>query len=180
MIADIFRNMSLKEDIFEDLIAHGYEKPSIGVLIKSWFSHPSLRLLINYRLARAIPNDFFGGSILKRFLWLNIVSKTGCHISPSAVLEPGVIFPHATGIVIGNNAHIKKGVKIFQNVTFAIEDEVADKAPTAQENAIIYAGAVVIGDITIGEGAVVGANSVLKINVPAGKSAVGAPAKIID
>lgn len=172
--------MSLKEDIFQDLMAHGYDRPSILIVLKSWFSHPSLRLLINYRLIKSLPSGVMGSGFLKRLLWLNIVSKTGCHVSPSAVLEPGVIFPHATGIVIGNNAHIKKGVKVFQHVTFAIKDDVADKAPMAQENAIIFAGAVVIGDITIGEGAVVGANSVLKIDIPSGKTAVGSPAKIID
>ncbi len=172
--------MNLKNDLFKDLTAHGYSGLSIWTIFKSWWSHPSMRLLINYRLARAISNDVVGASLLKNLLRLNTISKTSCHISPRAVIEPGVTFPHATGIVLGNNTHLKAGVKVFQNVTFAVSNDADDQAPTAQEGSIIYSGAVVIGDITIGEKAVVGANAVLKQNVPSGKTAVGMPARIIN
>ena len=163
--------MSLKSDLSADLKAHGYKNASWFHILKARFSHPSIRLLFNYRLAQKTNLRF-----LKRYLWLNTVSKTGCHISPQTVIEPGVIFPHATGIVIGNGAIIKTGSKIFQNVTLAIANDEENKTATIDEDALIYAGAVLIGDIKIGKSSTVGANALVKINVPDGQIAVGVPA----
>jgi serine O-acetyltransferase len=165
--------MSLKNDIIEDMKAHGYSKTSIFHVIKAWISHPSIFLLINYRLAQKIKFAPF-----KRFFWLLNTSNTGCHISLKTIIEPGVIFPHATGIVIGNGAHIKKGAKIFQNVTLAVNDDAEDKSAIIEKNTTIYAGAVLIGSLTIGKNSQVGANAVVKQNVPANKIAVGVPAII--
>lgn len=166
--------MALIDDIQKDLKAHGYKKTSWLYIIKAWFSHPSIKLLVNYRLAEKTSLSF-----LKRWLWLNSISNTGCHISPQSTIEPGVILPHATGIVIGNGAHVKSGAQIFQNVTLAITNDIENKSATIENDATIYAGAVLIGDIIIGKKAIIGANAVVKINVPEEKTAVGVPAKIL-
>lgn len=170
--------MTLQAHIFEDLVAHGYDQPTFFTIVKAYFSHPSIRVLSNYRIGLRLDekNVFF--RFVKRMFWNNSVSHAGCHISPKAMIEPGVIFPHASGIVIGNGAHIKSGAKIFQHVTLAVENDEDDMAPTIAENTIIYAGAVVVGDITVEEGAVIGANAVVKQNVPSGMMAVGVPAQI--
>jgi len=170
--------MGLKKDIFEDLKAHGYSRQSTLRSIKAWITHPSIRLLINYRIGKKIKGSNPLSALIKRSLWLNIVSRTSCHISYQSIIEPGVIFPHATGIVIGNGAHLKSGSKIFQNVTFAIKNDDENKSATAHKGSIIYAGAVLIGNIIIEENAIIGANAVVKQNVPANKMAVGVPAEI--
>lgn len=170
--------MTLKNDIAQDLKAHGYTKTSIFHIIKAWISHPSIHLLANYRISKKISGSNPLHIFLRRFLWLNTTSKTGCHISLKTTIEPGVIFPHATGIVIGNGAYIKTGAKIFQHVTLAISNDDENKAATIEENATIYAGAVLIGDINIGKDAIIGANAVVKQDVPKSKIAVGIPATI--
>lgn len=170
--------MTLQAHILEDLVAHGYEEPSFFTIIKAYFTHPSIRVLSNYRIGLRFDdnNTFF--RFVKRLLWGNSAFHTGCHISPKSMIEPGVIFPHASGIVIGNGAYVKSGTKVFQHVTLAVENDEEDTAPTISENVTIYAGAVVIGDITVGEGAIIGANAVVKQDVPSDMMAVGIPAQI--
>lgn len=170
--------MTLQAHILEDLVAHGYEQPTFFTILKAYFTHPSIRVLSNYRIGLRLDekNVFF--RFVKKLFWNNSVSHAGCHLSPKAMIEPGVIFPHASGIVIGNGAYVKSGAKIFQHVTLAVENDEDDTAPTVAENVIVYAGAVVIGDITVEEGAVIGANAVVKQNVPSGMMAVGVPAQV--
>lgn len=170
--------MSLRTDIAEDLRAHGYLKSDALSILKAWISHPSIRLLVNYRLAKIMKGGDLFSRFIKRSLWLNTVHKTGCHISPHTTIEPGVIFPHATNIVIGNGAHISKAAKIFQNVTLGVKDDDENKSAHIGKNAIIYSGAVLVGDIVIGKNAVIGANAVVKSDVPENMMAVGIPAKI--
>lgn len=156
--------MGLRGDIESDLLAHGYDDTDEATMLKAWFFHPSLRLLINYRLIRLLPETNVFARFARRWLWANIVSFTACHISPHCVIEPGVNFPHATGIVIGNGAHVHRGVRIFQHVTIANKDE-GDKAAVILRGAVLYTGCIVIGNVTIGEGVVIPAHAVIKGDV---------------
>ncbi|MDR1026925.1 MAG: hypothetical protein LBL46_00730 [Rickettsiales bacterium] len=99
----------------------------------------------------------------------------------------GVVFPHPVGIVIGSRVEIGAGTWIWQNVTIGAKkhqlglspDEEAKRYPTIGKNVMLYAGAVIVGPIHIGDGAAVGANSVVLGDVPAGATVAGNPAKII-
>lgn len=89
-------------------------------------------------------------------------------------------FPHPVGIVISKDAKFGKNCIIFQNVTIGIRtsDNIA-KAPIIGNNVKIYAGAIIIGDVHIGENFVIGAGSVVLDDIPANVVCAGNPARII-
>ncbi len=89
--------------------------------------------------------------------------------------------PHPIGIVIGDGVVIHDDVTIFQNVTLGSHGKNSKdlKYPTIGKSVKIYAGAVIIGGVSIGEGAVIGANSVVNSNVPPFSVIVGVPGRIV-
>lgn len=93
------------------------------------------------------------------------------------------VFPHPIGIVISKHATIGKNCWIYQNVTIGTDKyyHSAQKQfyPKIGDNVIIYAGAVVAGGITIGNGAIIGANAVVLSDIPEDSVAVGVPAKVV-
>lgn len=88
-------------------------------------------------------------------------------ISPRCILDKSVKFPHPLGIVIGNGVVIGEGVTILQNVTIGAY-HLDGKTPKTiiKKEPILGAECTVLGSITIGENVVVGANSVITIDVP--------------
>jgi len=90
------------------------------------------------------------------------------------------MFDHATGIVIGETAVIEDNVSILQSVTLGgTGNEQGDRHPKIRAGVLIGAGAKVLGNIEVGEGARIGAGSVVLTAVPPHTTAVGVPAKII-
>lgn len=81
-----------------------------------------------------------------------------------------VKFPHPVGIVIGDGAVIGRDVRIYQNVTIGLTENLARGAlvnyPTIEDGVFIYAGAVIFGGITVGAHSVVGANAIVSRSVP--------------
>lgn len=108
---------------------------------------------------------------------------TGIEIHPEAKIGKRFFIDHGTGVVIGQTAIIGDDVTIYQGVTLGgvvrktLHSE--KRHPTIGNGAMIGAGAQVLGDIIIGEGAKVGANSVVTESVPPHKTALGIPARII-
>ncbi len=97
---------------------------------------------------------------------------------PSARIGPGLLLPHPVGIVVGDDVEIGDNATIYQHVTLGQRGARDQSYPVIGHNVVIYAGAVIIGNITIGDGAVIGANAVVTGDVPAGATAVGIPARI--
>jgi len=97
-----------------------------------------------------------------------------CRIGHSAMLD------HATGIVIGETCVIEDGVSILQGVTLGgTGKQRGDRHPKIADGVLIGAGATLLGAIKIGEGAKIGAGSVVLSDVPAHKTAVGVPARVV-
>lgn len=105
--------------------------------------------------------------------------RYGVFISYQTEFDDTLILKHPTSIVIGEGVKLGKNVKIFQNVTIGRSDADVSAYPTVGNNTIIYCGAVLVGDIRIGSGCIIGANAVVTKDVPDGHLAVGIPAKII-
>jgi serine O-acetyltransferase len=106
----------------------------------------------------------------------------GLFIAPGAFIDPTVSLPHPIGIVIGNGVRIERGVRIYQNVTIGgarIGDYEGNKYPSIGENTVLFAGCVIVGDISVGRNCTIGANSVVLQDVPDGSVAVGAPARVV-
>jgi serine O-acetyltransferase len=100
-------------------------------------------------------------------------------IHPAAVIGRRLFIDHAMGVVIGETAIVGDDVTIYQQVTLGgVELVVTKRHPTIEDGVVIGAGAKVLGNITIGKNAKIGANSVVVRDVPAESTAVGIPARI--
>lgn len=113
-------------------------------------------------------------AILRHGFWSVI---TGADIPINTKIGGGLLIPHPNGIVIHADAVIGVNCLIFQQVTIGSKDD--SPPPIIGGHVDIGAGAKLIGQITVGNHAKIGANAVVLINVPAVKSAVGIPAKIV-
>jgi serine O-acetyltransferase len=97
----------------------------------------------------------------------------GCIIGRGAEFGPGLVLIHSIGVVINGNVRGGSGVKIEHQVTIGAEKR---QSPLIGNDVFIGAGAKILGAITIGDGAKVGANAVVVKNVPARTTVVGIPA----
>ncbi len=105
---------------------------------------------------------------------------TGIEIHPAAKIAPGVFIDHGQGVVIGETAEIGAGTVLYQGCTLGgTGKETGKRHPTVGENCVISAGAKVLGAITIGDHAKVGAGAVVLKDVPAYATVVGVPARIV-
>jgi serine O-acetyltransferase len=107
---------------------------------------------------------------------------TGIEIHPGATIGRGVFIDHGMGVVIGEMAEIGDGCTIYQGVTLGGTSLVkgAKRHPTLEAGVIVGANAAVLGGFTVGAGARVGSGAVVTKAVPAGATAVGNPARIIQ
>ena len=106
--------------------------------------------------------------------------KFGVDIHPAAKIGQGIMFDHATGIVVGETAVIEDDVTMLHGVTLGgTGKERGDRHPKVRKGVLIGTSASIIGNIEIGEGAKVGAGSVVMEDVPAQVTVAGVPAKIV-
>jgi serine O-acetyltransferase len=99
-------------------------------------------------------------------------------IHPAARLGQGILLDHGTGVVVGETAVIDDDVSMLQGVTLGgTGKQCGDRHPKIRRGVLIGAGAKILGNITVGEGAKVGAGSIVLENVPAYTTVVGNPAR---
>ncbi len=138
-----------------------------------------IHLLLLYRLSRHV---YLNWGAVGRFLAyaLRHIMRvyTSCDISPLAQIDKGVKFPHPLCIVIGDGVKIGKGTMIWQQVTLGSHGRFGIEAdyPVIGTNVRIYANASILGAVSIGNDAVIGAHAVVTKNVPSGMVAYGIPA----
>ncbi|MDD2843967.1 MAG: serine O-acetyltransferase [Rhodoferax sp.] len=142
--------------------------------------YPGVHAVLLHRLAHACwlhDLKWLGRFIsqLSRFL-------TGIEIHPGAKIGERVFFDHAMGVVVGETAEIGDGCTIYQGVTLGGTSlyKGTKRHPTLGRGVVVGAGAQVLGGFTVGDGAKVGSNAVVTKPVPAGATAVGNPARIIQ
>ena len=107
---------------------------------------------------------------------------TGIEIHPGATFGRRVFIDHGMGVVIGEMAEVGDDVTIYQGVTLGGTSLVkgAKRHPTLESGVIVGANACVLGGFTVGQGARIGSGAVVTKPVPAGATAVGNPARIIQ
>ena len=130
-----------------------------------------VKSILNYQKFASGKSNF--GFIIKILASFNYRSE----ISKFMALSPDLNLPHPNGIVVHQNVVIGHRCMIMQQVTIG---QLADgRVPVIGNGVYIGAGAKILGGIVINDNAVIGANAVVLIDVPAGKTAVGVPAKIL-
>ena len=142
--------------------------------------YPGLHAIVMHRWANACWR--MGLKWLGRFI--SYISRwlTGIEIHPGATIGRRVFIDHGFGVVIGETAEIGDDCTIYQGVTLGGTslNKGSKRHPTLGRGVIIGAGAQVLGGFTVGEGAKVGSNAVVVKAVPAGATAVGNPARVIE
>ena len=140
-------------------------------ILATW---PGIHALIAHRLAHAL--DGAGVPLLPRLISMVTRGFTGIEIHPAARIGQGLFIDHGAGVVIGETVDIGDDVTLYQGVTLGGTGFATGKRhPTVQDNVTIGSGAKLLGPITIGHGAKIGANSVVITDVPPNSTVVGNP-----
>ena len=106
---------------------------------------------------------------------------TGIEIHPSAKIGKGLFIDHGSGVVIGETTEIGDNCTIYQGVTLGgTGKDVGKRHPTLGDGVMVGAGAKVLGPFRVGDGAKIAAGAVVLDEVPAGTTAVGIPARIVE
>lgn len=131
-----------------------------------------------YRVANCLWKG--GRTSLAYFLQSHISMIFGVDIHPAATVGKGIMLDHATGIVIGETCVIEDNVSIMQNVTLGgTGKEGGDRHPKIRRGVLVSAGVKILGNIEVGEGAKIGAGSVVLDPVVAHTTVVGVPARAV-
>lgn len=140
------------------------------------FLYPSFRAQIYYKMSHFCykHKHFF----LARYLSEKAKRRTGIEIHPGATIGKNLFIDHGMGVVIGETAIIHDNVTLFHGVTLGgTSSSKTKRHPTVMNNAMIGAHAQVLGNITIGENAKIGAGAIVLKDVQANTTVVGTLAK---
>ena len=138
--------------------------------------YPGITAVIHHRIAHALYR--LGAPLVARMIAEIAHSATGIDIHPGAQIGDNFFIDHGTGVVIGETAVIGKRVRLYQAVTLGAKRFAKDdngmlvkgniRHPIVEDDVVIYAGATILGRITIGRGSVIGGNVWLTHSVPPG------------
>jgi serine O-acetyltransferase len=161
-----------------DLVAVNERDPACRSFLKPLLFFKGFQSLQAHRVANWLWRE---GRETMAFLLQSRTSEVfAVDINPAAKFGRGILIDHGTGVVIGETAVVEDDVSMLQNVTLGgTGKETGDRHPKIRRGVLIGAGAKILGNIEIGEGAKIGAGSVVLIPVPAHCTAAGVPAKIV-
>jgi serine O-acetyltransferase len=143
--------------------------------------HRGYRAVLFYRLARSIGEKKYLGILFLPLRILNGIFNT-ITISIGSEIGAGLFIPHAQCIVIGYSSRIGRNVTVYQGVTLGQvpgRRKNGRSFPTIGDNAMLGAGAKILGPVTIGDNAMIGANAVVLSDIPDNAVAAGIPARVI-
>ncbi|HYC41571.1 MAG TPA: serine O-acetyltransferase [Noviherbaspirillum sp.] len=161
-----------------DLAAVKDRDPACPNLLHVVLNLKGFQSLQAYRIAHALWND--GREALAFALSNQASVALGVDIHPAARIGSGVMFDHATGIVIGETSIVEDHVSILQNVTLGgTGKEHGDRHPKIRTGVMIGAGAKILGNIEVGAMSKVAAGSVVLRPVPAHCTVAGVPARVV-
>ena len=165
---------AVRELLDSDVIAAFQGDPAARSVDEVLLCYPGLHALISHRLAHELYA--LGLPLISRVISELSHAQTGIDIHPGATIGAGCFIDHGTGVVIGETAVLGRRVRIYQNVTLGAKSIPTDDAghahkgrprhPIVEDNVVIYAGATVLGRITIGRGSVIGGNVWLTRSLP--------------
>jgi serine O-acetyltransferase len=149
--------------------------PAAGDLYEIMLGYSGMTAIIYQRLAHSLY--LRGAPLIARLVAGIAHSKTGIDIHPGAEIGSNFFIDHGTGVVIGETAIIGQRVRIYQAVTLGARSFPADengtlikgkaRHPIIEDDVVIYAGATILGRVTIGRNSIIGGNVWLTHSVPA-------------
>lgn len=143
---------------------------------------PGVQALLFYRFYRWL--HLKGLKLIPEILARLNFLLTGAEIDPGAEIGPGCHIWHSAGVTIGRGVRLGKNVWLLHNVTLGGRgaspfDAGEEGYPRVGDNVILYSGVTVLGNLEIGDGAVVGAHSLVLDSLPPGCLAYGIPARVV-
>lgn len=147
-----------------DIMAAYAGDPSAKSLDEIVFCFPGVAAILRHRIAHELYQ--LGATMTARIMAEYSHSLTGIDIHPGAKIGPAFFVDHGTGVVIGETAVIGRNVRVYQQVTLGAKRFEADengtlvkgqpRHPVIEDDVVIYAGATILGRVTIGRGSVIG------------------------
>ena len=168
----------LRSILDTDVLAAYHGDPAARSVDEVLLCYPGILAVIHHRLAHHLYRA--GLPLLARISAEIAHSATGIDIHPGAQIGRSFFIDHGTRVVIGETAIIGERVRIYQAVTLGAKRFPADESgqlqkghprhPIVEDDVVIYAGATILGRITIGQGSTIGGNVWLTRSVPAGSN----------
>jgi serine O-acetyltransferase len=165
---------TIRDLLVSDLQAAYQGDPAATSMSEILLCYPGMTATIYYRFAHVLYT--LGAPFLARLISRIAHSTTGIDIHPGAQIGASFFIDHGTGVVIGETAIIGKHVRLYQAVTLGAKRFPTDengmlikgnaRHPIVEDDVVIYAGATILGRITIGRGSTIGGNVWLTQNVP--------------
>ncbi len=162
----------------ETLRAYQARDPAARSRLEIFLLYPGVHAVIYHRLAHFLYRHRL--KFLARLVSQWSRRRTGIEIHPGARIGRRLVIDHGMGIVIGETAQVGDDCLIYHGVTLGgTGKDHGKRHPTIGNNVLISTGAKVLGPFTVGDGARIAANAVVLNEIPAGATAVGAPAQIV-
>ena len=180
----------IREILDTDVLAAYEGDPAARSVDEVLLCYPGIEAMIHHRLAHQLYR--LDLPLLARLVAEKAHGQTGIDIHPGAQIEEGFFIDHGTGVVIGETAVIGRHVRLYQAVTLGAKRFPTDedghlqkglaRHPILEDDVIIYAGATILGRVTIGRGSTIGGNVWLTRSVPPGSHVTQASSQheIID
>ncbi|MFB1051352.1 serine O-acetyltransferase [Paraliobacillus sp. JSM ZJ581] len=170
--------MRFWKQLKEDMDAVFKQDPAARTRVEVFLTYSGLHAIWSHRIAHTLYRKKF-------FFIARVISQisrflTGIEIHPGAQIGNRFFIDHGMGVVIGETCEIGDDVTIFQGVTLGgTGKEKGKRHPTIQDNVLIATGAKVLGSITVGKCAKIGAGSVVLKDVPDHSTVVGIPGRVV-
>ncbi len=161
-----------------DLLAAKEHDPAARNAFEIILTYSGFHALVFYRVAHFF--HVHGFKLIARIISAWARFRTGIEIHPAAKLGYGIFIDHGTGVVIGETAEIGNNVTIYQGATLGgTGKDTGKRHPTVESGVMISAGAKILGPITVGRNAKIGAGSVVLKDVPENATVVGVPGVVV-
>jgi serine O-acetyltransferase len=167
----------IKEDLSQYAL-HDKAEVDIAFVARMILLTPGFQFVLAWRIQEVLFRIPIVGRLLRRIAWWLTCIVFGSEIAMGASVDGGLYIPHPYGIVVGS-CNLGKRVTILQHVTLGRRDHGEDNWPRIEDGVSLMAGSVVLGGVTVGRNAVLGANAVALQDIPPDSIAVGVPAKIL-
>jgi serine O-acetyltransferase len=171
--------LSLWRQVGEDIRCVFDRDPAARTRFEIMTTYPGVHAVLLYRIANRLW--YRGWRYLPRLISYIARIWTSIDIHPGATIGHRFFIDHGAGVVIGETAEVGNDVTLYHGVTLGgVSWNKGKRHPTLGDRVVVGAGAKILGPIKIGEQARVGANSVVIAPVPAGKTVVGIPGKVVN